>query len=200
MVHDFPKQWLLWSRWWIVFRSKRKKGECVCLFDPTVWPLIYHLQKLRQLNASWTLAFSTRVNIFFAKQIILTFTQKDDDFNRWAYCLFGVPKIHANQIQPKVGDETKINRRMCLDCRPDKICPSSSGDPSFSKSRSKNDFLLARISFFSVPPSKDEDPFFREAESSRTHIMQKSLGKFFVLLPSDQMIRHLSRGGRKMKQ
>ena len=110
--------------------------------------------------------------------------------------IVGLPKIHANQIQPKVGDETKINRRMCLDCRPDKICPSSSGDPSFSKSRSKNDFLLARISFFSVPPSKDEDPFFREAESSRTHIMQKSLGKFFVLLPSDQMIRHLSRGGR----
>ena len=68
MVHDFPKQWLLWSRWWIVFRSKRKKGECVCLFDPTVWPLIYHLQKLRQLNASWTLAFSG-VSIFFARDI-----------------------------------------------------------------------------------------------------------------------------------
>ena len=27
-----------------------------------------------------------------------------------------------------------------------------------SKSGSKNDFLLARISFFSVPPRKDEDP------------------------------------------
>ena len=55
--------------------KQTKKGECVCLFDPTVWPLIYHLQKLRQLNASWTLA-SSRVSIFFtqAHSVVSYFT------------------------------------------------------------------------------------------------------------------------------
>ena len=112
--------------------------------------------------------------------------------------IVGLPKIHANQIQPNPGDETKSTEECALIAGLIKYAHLQAGTPALVK------VGLKTISFWQGFPPFLSRPVKMKIHSSeklraaglKTHIMQKSLGKFFVLLPSDQMIRHLSRGGR----